>query len=137
MFAIELTEVYTDVYKGEYSAEKIARCLAQSKNMIDAVCDTALLNESTELWYQLAVCAQADHIADTGGSLTGTGASADGRLSRVTLGDYSCTYTYTGSSSSGAGAAPSAVCRKGGYISLGALAFLDKGGLICRAVDVE
>ena len=136
MFPADIIDVYTDVYKGKHTEEEIADPLAQAELMIDAVCETSFITEDNELWYQLAVCAQADHIADTERNAA-AGASADGRLSRISLGDYSCSYTYSAGSSSGTGAAPSAVCRSGGYISLGALAFLDKAGLISRACGVR
>ncbi len=131
---MDIVQVYTDIYCGKHSAEEIEPFLTQAGFMLTAVTDTSLITESTRLWYELAVCAQADHIADTEGS-SASGSGGTGRVSRVSMGDYSCSYTYSGAALSGAGAAPSSVCRSGGYISLGALAFLDKAGLISRAVD--
>lgn len=116
---MDLTTFYTDTYHGSLT-EGLAAYLARAENIISAVC--ADIPENAELlrYYELAVCAEADHIAECS-------ESGERVISRETLGDYTCAYESSGNTGSDRG---DIICRE-------AMFYLDAAGMGCRSMNIR
>lgn len=114
---MNLTTFYINTYHGSIT-EGLAAYLARAENIISAVC--ADIPENAELlrYYALAVCAEADHIAERSRD------SGERVISRETLGDYTCAYESSEHTVSDPG---DIICRE-------AMFYLDAAGMGCRII---
>lgn len=118
-------DFYINIYGGvEY--DDLSRLLLRAGNVIDSVILTEPDGENQERAYNFAVCAQAEYIGLCGG-VEAWCSVASGSVSSFTVGSFSM--SQGGASGSGAGGSSAGVCS-------GALAYLDKAGLLYRGCGI-
>ena len=120
------TDFYNNVYGGVPS-EDIESCLKRAEAIVDCyiLYPPKPLTEQ-EVYYNKAVCAQAEVMVLAGGVQTWL-ESTSSALAGTTLGNFSVQATNSGS---GAGSADASAVP-----CAGAMMYLDKGGLLYRGAS--
>ena len=121
--------VTTDFYYNEYGGVTITdldKCLKRAQSIIDCYILYPPSGQVQEVWYEKAICAQAEAIGLVGGVQTWL-ESTSSALAGTTLGNFSV-QAANGGSSAGSADASAVPCA-------GAMMYLDKGGLLYRGAS--
>lgn len=121
--------VTTDFYYNEYGGVTITdldKCLKRAQSIIDCYILYPPSGQVQEVWYEKAICAQAEAIGLAGGVQTWL-ESTSSALAGVTLGNFSV-QNGSGAGSAGSTDASAVPCAD-------AMMYLDKGGLLYRGAS--